>query len=409
MPNRITALRLSAILFALGITAADGWNSIAQALADGWTPDTVVVVAIAVLYVNLAPTYAATAWARGNLAVVALLVVPFIPAAGASWALTLKRVGSQIAAQQHETERANYPAAQIAAQIAQAEARADKVAAQIVAKMSQVKGADITVQVADHPPIPTQRDASPAPLVRVALPQYMQARVDQGRYSAELAGLEQQRDRLAADLKTLRDRELALGPPQRDVYGGLGDLIAYALACLAMPAAAALFLFASTQPTARELASLTLVNASSDVTQHHATSNNITQHHRDVNPVDHCDVTADIQPEKSPGNRDAPTSNADADLMLRDVACCSVMLPQGPKPPRKVDGATQADVVRDILKETIKRASDRREQPDFARHAPKWQECQRRYGYASATITKYRRAAQKQFERVQRQRAAAYT
>lgn len=46
-----------------------------------------------------------------------------------------------------------------------------------------------------------------------------------------------------------------------------------------------------------------------------------------------------------------------------------------------------------------------RQEPDFGRHAPRWKECLDRYGYASATITKYRRAAEKQFDRIKQREA----
>ncbi len=398
MTLRNTVLRLCAIVFAVMISVADGNASMLQAIANDWAADAIYLVGFAVAFTNGGPTFIAAAWEWNHRILAGVLVIGFLISGVISCALTLQRIVAQIDRQQHRTDKANHPIVLAERKLRQARTDAARLRhvprtpPELVAKTSQRRLAEAAMDAALNDPRAPGKG-----------PAYRRARDERDRLAAEIVA--ETADHRAAIANSAEDHAKAvarvaelersletLGPPKGPSKVDAGTILALAAALLAPVVSIGLFLFASAVP-----------RHGRDVTEHHRASVNASERQ---SAVDQHQLTS-----RSTDNLTSvpaePPENRQPDLMLGDVHPTKLTSPPPPSGPKVADQATRGDVVRDILKETFRRAHEEGRAVDWDRHAPGWKECSDRYGRASATITSYRKAALKIFKQEMRRREAA--
>lgn len=375
MSVRNNVLRVCAIVFACAISIADGNATVLQSLANGWSPDAVYLVMGAVAFTNGGPTFIATAWGWGRPGLACILALGFLIGGAVSCTLTLQRIGAQIDQQQHATDRGNYPIALAEKELKQARKDAAGIPAKLAAAKSRHSAAVSKMDAALNDPVSPGKG-----------PAYRRARDKRDAAAADVAEYVAAGPISIAKINELRDKLLALGPPKKSDFDGLGWLVAAAAALLAPVVSIGLFLFASSVP-----------KRDRNVTELHTTANSFNQRRGDVTPAavtsndnEPCNVTADMQPDKTAADIGA-TKVADAS---------SVMLGEAPRPtshlPPKGSAAFQAAVVEDMLQAARKHG-----------RMPSWSQCAARYELATATTTKYRKAALAQWAAIQSRQASA--
>lgn len=376
-----TNTRALATALAATIAAVEGVTAVRQVVTHGWALDAVGVVLVAVGVINLGPAYLRAAYAARDWLVVGLLGTACVSAGLLVGALTYQRVHAQTDLPRGVVDRHNH--AILLARERLADTRASEQRARTAIESAQAQLVDATGRVAAN-------SDRPGPLYHAAVAHQVLAR-------EALADAHKSQRATVDAAAELRQELSRLGPAQTYAQGLWVLIVAYAAALLPLPASIGLFLFAAADSTQRHATALNADTQRSLTVgegEQHGTSARVTG----TPPTGGVDGTSvALATPENPTFTGVPPTNP---VVPAGVPCGPVLASDGvrvaPRLPPRNSPLYMQFVVDDILREAHRRG-----------YVPTWQECRARYHTASATTTKYRRAAVSRWDQLRRNQSAA--